>query len=316
MARSLLAVRRMKLHLALIALAGCQIFPEQKPNGQLNLAIFTWEDDTSVPIENAAQGGATTTISAQLPAGRTFSSVTSSHPEVAAFSMGQFGVNVTTGLAGDSDLSLLDASGALIDRVTVHVVPTATLDYKRPWTGATPQILAGAVQEFQVTTLDASGKVTEGTGSVTFSWSGSIREATDDELLAAAEMGEASIVTVGDSKTMIGQVGSGTIAASCPSAEASLDVSIVPVSAITSVVLHDLGSSNGQVKVEAIASTADGPVYGAHCAWTSGGQAVGGGSIIRSLLDPPGEQLELYPQQRTNLTCTIGSASATITITP
>jgi hypothetical protein len=221
-------------------------------------------------------------------------------------------VQLVSGVPGSAEVRVSDSSGREIDRLTLTVARSASIDLHRGWTVDGPTILVGRPLLYQARVLDATGAPVVGCGGVRFDYAGA----------AGGEAPEAP-VCVGDQ--LVGRsVGDGAVNLSVDGAQLSFPVQVVSEQAITAVQFDparlDIGpDSVAKMTYRILAGTA--PVYGASCAWTmSPGDALvfadgppdaldsdGAGSLVDI---GPGDQ----PADPVELSCTAGDRSATALI--
>ena len=296
---------------ALLA-AGCGI--GGKSEGQLGHASFAWEEcflGCSVADNPMAAGGAHAEISVSLANGFSFNQVRSSNPSVATAGIGgSSGLNLvlTSASPGQTQIQLIDNSGKLVDQVTVTVTQTAKLTIAQGWNGAAPIVAEGATETFHVTTVDANNHTLIGTGSVTFD--------------VASPLQHQDSLVFGDSVAFSGQAGAGTITAHAPAASVVQPVTIVPLSALTSlsatVKPNTIDSVGVHGNVTVVANSTSGAVYGVHCAWSIADPSVmlQSESTTGTLDSAPlsTTQLLLTKPGTFNATCTSGAVSTTVTL--
>ncbi len=303
------------------AAAGCGgIFTDHSTPGALDRVSFGYVcvfGCESVANNAMAAGGAQTTIGVTFlnGGGGSFAAVGSTNPAVASFSLGNPGVHAVSGVAGTTTLQLLDSSNALIDSTTITVADSATLAFPAPWAGAGPVVLVGATTVFHVTTEDAHGNTTIGTGSVQFALSGPIVSTIDP------------VLGTGDEVAFIGNAvpspTAATITATAPSATATLNATIVPISDIATLTATEEtaspdGNGNETVTVLVTPNSSAGPVYGAPCSWAPSSSAVQiQNQAVNDLGHAPGSltQLLITKHGASSAVCTIGGATATFNIT-
>jgi hypothetical protein len=296
-----------------VAVTGCV----SRTGGQLGHASFSYEEclfGCATSDSSLAAGGAHASINVTLKTGYSFSAVRSTNTGVASFTIGSdlsgTTINAVSGLPGTTQLQLVDPNGALVDQTAITVEPTAQLKVTQGWTGAVPLVLAGSGQYFHVTTTDAGGHTTIGTGSVSFTLAGTLSPAYD---LGAG----------GDSFSFVGTPGSGSVIATTPSgANARLDVTVIPQSAIVKLGTTQHGnttdSSGTYATVDVTAYAAGGSVYGAQCNWTTSDPSVtvrnqSVGSLERAAITTT--QLGLAKPGAFVATCTIGALATTVQLT-
>jgi hypothetical protein len=296
-----------------VAVSGCV----SRTGGQLGHASFSYEEclfGCATSDNNLAAGGARASINVSLASGYSFAAVHSTNIAAATFTIGGdisgTTINAISGSPGSTLLQLLDGSGHLVDQTTINVEATATLAVTRGWSGAAPLILAGSPQSFHVTTTDAGGRTTIGTGSVAFSLLGTLSPT-------------ASIGLGGDSFGFEGSPGSGSVIATTQSgASARLDVTVVPASAVISLNAtrhsNTTDSSGTYANVDITAYSPSGPVYGAQCSWTASDPSVTVRSqSVASLEHAPmaTTQLSLGRPGTFVATCSVGTLSTSVQLT-
>ncbi len=291
--------------------SGCGI--GGKSEGQLGHASFAWTEcflGCSVTDNPMAAGGAHAEISVSLAPGYSFNQVRSSNPGVATAAVGGasgLDLVVDSGSPGQTELQLVDAGGTLVDQVTVTVTQTAKLALTQGWSGAAPLVLEGSTQTFHVTTVDANNHTLIGTGSVAFDVSDPLQHA--------------DAIVFGDTYAFSGHAGSGTITARAPATTLVQPVTVVPLSAITSVTAtvgaNTTDSTGVYANVDVVAATATGAVYGAPCGWSIGDTSVVVQSQATASLESPAKsttKLKLGAVGSFTATCTVGAVSTTVTL--
>ncbi|MGZ3427199.1 MAG: hypothetical protein ACXVCV_11155 [Polyangia bacterium] len=284
-----------------------------RSEGQLGHASFAWEEcllGCSVTDNPMADGGARGQIKVSLANGYSFNQVRSSNNAVATVALaGTNGLDIVVNSAapGQTQVQLVDATGKLVDQVTVTVTQTAKLTITKGWAGSAPVVLEGSTQTFHVTTADANNHTLIGTGSVTF-------ELTDPLLHADA-------VVFGDSLAFTGHAGAGTITARSPAVTLVQPVTVVPLAALSSlsgtVQANTTDSTGVYANVDVVADTANGPVYGAPCGWTVNDASVVMQSQATATLEGPAKsttRFKLGNPGTFSATCAIGAVSTTVTL--
>jgi len=284
-----------------------------RSEGQLGHASFAWEEclfGCSVTDNPMAAGNAHAQISVSLASGYTFNQVRSSNTAVATAAIG--GTNglslvLNSGSPGQTQLQLIDATGKLVEQVTVTVTQTAKLSTTQGWTGVAPLVLEGSTQTFHVTTLDANNHTLIGTGSVAF-------DITDP-------LQQADTITFGDSYAFSGHAGSGTITAHSPAVTVVQPVTVVPLAALTSLTgvvnANSTDSSGVYANVDVVAHSDTGDVYGAPCGWTVNDQSVTVQSQSTTSLEAPARattRFKLALPGTFSATCAIGAVSTTVSL--
>src|SRR5689334_9936119 len=247
--------------LAMLA-SGCL----NRTTGQLGHASFSYEQcgfGCDVSDNALAAGGAHASISVNLDPGYRFTQARSTNSSVATFTVASSGeVDVVSGAPGTTQLQLIDDGGHLVDQVTVTVAATARLAYSNAAPGGAVHVMQGATESFHVTTEDAHGKTTIGTGSVTFAFQGPLHAAI--------------ALVAGDTQAFSGDTpGAAVVTASVggvqPKVSASLPVQIVAPADIVRldavVQPNSVDGADVYANVDVIASDAAGAVYGASCQW-------------------------------------------------
>jgi hypothetical protein len=285
-----------------------------RSEGQLGHASFAWQEcllGCSVTDNPMAAGGARGEIGVSLASGYSFNQVRSSNSAVASVALaGSNGLDIVINSAapGQTQVQLVDVGGKVVDQVTVTVTQTAKLATTQGWTGAAPLVLEGSTQTLHVTTVDANNHTLIGTGSVTFE--------------ATAPLAHSDQLVFGDSFAFTGVAGAGTITARAPATTLVQPVTVVPLTAITSlsatVKPNTTDSAGVHGNVVVTANTTAGAVYGAHCTWMIDDPSV----ILQS--ESSTNTLESAPQSTSlfvlnnagtfHATCTTGAVSTTVTL--
>ena len=274
--------------------------------GASRKACFAWNSFTPMTVAMAAGSKSEITVVTHS----TVAAVSSTQPTVATVSLLNGTVQVTGGQPGSTDLVLLDSSNTEIDRTTLQVVSTEGLEPKVGSQASPVLVLEHTTQTFQVATLGPGGVHTVGVGAVHFSLSGTAHQAFT------------IIGPVGDAVAFIGDVGDGSIVATADQATAQLDVRFVPVTALTSLSaqlasLQPNGDGTAQAHVAVTPMTAQGPLYGTSCSWTTSDPSIHVLNPGVDLLDgPPGVEADFTLSHPGNfsVTCSLGSQSATAAI--
>jgi hypothetical protein len=291
------------------ALAGCH---GTQTAGQLGHVDFSWNECfAGCPLDSRAMaaGGAGASIGITVDPGLHVSTVRSSDPGVATFTLEANNglVDVQSGHAGQAQLQLLDGSGGLVDQATVTVADSATLGTQRGWSGARPVVLAGATEIFHVTTLDAHQQTLVGTGAVHFTLN--------------APLTKALSVIFGDGIAFSGTPGVGSAVATSPAATTTLEVEVVDASAVDGIALAKAGAVVSDVvtsrqDVTIVAKRGADAVYGADCAWTFSDPSASAQSIALNGLEQPAQATSriTFTNSPLTATCTIGHTTQTIAI--
>jgi hypothetical protein len=289
--------------------------------GQKGVASFAYraspgcEDGCDLERNYVAADGAHQLLAVS---GATFASVTSSAPNIASFAVASGDVMETTGMAGDADLTLLDAGGAVVDRVTVHVASVATLDFTHGWVGNGPIILEGVpITLAPVTKHDSLVRVLLGTDGVHFTVSGTLTS-----LGAPPPSDPNAPGNIIESLVVQGTRGSGDVVGANGGQSFDLPFTVVQVADLTDLKafasLPYLGQGGATVDtpVSWTAATAAGLVYGTSCAWTVSDPSV----LIVPVQSPT--RLDLAPTGQVTFrmskpgdftaTCTLGRIVVTI----
>ena len=159
--------------------------------------------------------------------GVTFASAKVADPTIATITYKGSGlsIDVVSGIAGTTTLSLLDGAGAELDSVPLIVKPTTKLTVDRGWgQAAGPTVIAGTKQELHFTTLNGS-EVLVGSGAVKFTATGTVKLDT----LGANSDSAAFIATTGTGTVVADAAGGGhlevTVTAIDPTKVTTIDVS-------------------------------------------------------------------------------------------
>ena len=218
---------------------------------------------SDVPLSRPmAAGGALTSVGVCTDKGPAIARVVSTNQAVVSASKTSSGdeFDLVTGAAGQSDLVAYDAADAEIGRVTLTVADTTELLVEHGWPGTSAAILAGQTLAMHATT-QRDGETLVGVGAVKFSTTGSVH---------LTQPGSAFLL--GDVAWFRGQAGIGSVVASCPSARATVPITVVDPSAITRLApsrtaLRFGANEGGLLSVSVFAGTQE--VYVAVCTWTS-----------------------------------------------
>jgi hypothetical protein len=251
--------------------------------------------------------------------GADFATADSSAPAIATFSKTSNGVEAVTGMPGDAELILRDAANAEIDRVTVHVVAAATLEFTRGWQGAGPIILENLpITIAPVTKRDGSIRILLGTGAVHFTLTGPLMSLG----VPPPNYPEAPGSVI-ESLLIQGTAGSANLHGQNGAQSFDLPVTVAA--------LADLNKISGSISsaflgeaaiVEAVVqytvSTPAGAVFGPKCAWSVSDPSV----RIKSEL--PNDRLDHSPSGATTFTfaksgqftatCTVGRLMLPVTL--
>ncbi len=234
--------------------------------------------------------------------------VESTNPAVAAFALGSGGLIVaTTGVAGSADLELLDAQSHVVDSVTVEVGSAASVQFVD--TVSPVQVIAAGsavAYMFDVAAFDSSGN----------------RLVTDPSRFVLTATGALS-VSSDDTGSFVESfaTGSATVTATLDDRSATLEVDSVTLADVTSIVVNDgptYEAFDDQWDVWFTPMTAVGPVLGAGCTWQLSNPAAQ--VVFDTVADSENETnlteltVALPPPVNVTATCTIGSASMTVTL--
>ena len=300
--------------------AGPQQPPPQQPQPPLCKPgfgyIFASSSDLATPM---VAGGASANIAACIDPGLPdIAKVYVSSPAVATIDRPTLSGNFVTfgivsGVAGDTDLALLDAAGNQLARTTLHVADATELAVDRGWgTDPAPTLLDGGVSVLHVTTRRGADTLV-GVGAVHYAFAGGVESATYDDALSGSE---------GDAVYFRAHAGGGTITASCPSASVQVPIAVVEPSALTEVrastsSLHIAAGGEGTVYVGAFAGAT--PVYDVRCYWFSQPWRLAAEPDRVSSRGLGGEAGYWYritgPQGSYTLTCMVPGGSTTLSVT-
>ena len=284
------------------SLAGCALHGEGAGVGTPTLQFDNCSSDCGLDQNGVAAGGAHTTI--LVNGGVRFVGARSSDPAVALFTAdGDGKIDVESGVPGTATLQLVDAAGHVVASGVVSVVPTATLRPNQGWTGAVPIVLEGTAMTFHVTTLGADGKITKGDGSVSFALGGTLQPTV--------------ALVDGDAIAFTGSAGTGTIDASCPNADLSQTIDVVPASAVTALQMSELVQPNDQAVVTVVPQSAGGPVYTGGCDWKVSDTSVTLDADVTPRLDLGAGEVAVFNLNRAGsftISCTAAGQTASVTV--
>jgi hypothetical protein len=261
------------------------------------------EDGCDLDRNAVVSDGATQLL---LVTGADFGQVSSSAPEIASFMKTADGVVATTGMAGDVDLILQDASAGEVDRVTLHIVAAAKLKYTAGWGSAAGPILLENVPITMapVQKEDSNLRILFGHGAVRFTGSAI-------STIAATSMPDDIQETI----VLEGPAGAANLNLANGSQSVDIPIQIVSISGLSKLTLdlHGtfLGSSGTTVDspVDVTVSSPDGPVYGASCAWSVSDPSV------QIVVTQTTDHLALAPTGNVTFKMTrVGSFTATCTL--
>jgi hypothetical protein len=292
------------LFLALtVGLGGCALHGTDSGTGTPTLQFDNCSSDCGLDQNGVAAGGAHTTI--LVNGGVHFLSASSSNPSVAKFTADGAGkVDVESGVAGSAELSLLDAANHVVATGVVTVVPTAQLRPNRGWSGTAPLVLEGESMTFHVTTLDSSGKITKGDGSVSFALSGTLKPTV--------------AVVDGDAIAFTGTSGAGTIDATCPDTTLSQAITVVPASAITALNMTQQLQPNDQAVITVVPQSSGGPVYSGGCDWQVSDPSVTLDTDVTPRLDLGAGEVAIFNVNRPGtytVSCTVAGQTQSVSVT-
>ena len=249
--------------------AGSEPQPQPQPEPPVcSTAGFRYLAASSLDLATPmVAGGAFTDITSCVPLPG-IANVSVSSPAVAMVSkpIGPadyliFGVE--SGVAGDTDVVLLDAAGNALTKTTLHVANATELAVDRGWgTDPAPTLLDGGVSVLHVTTLRGADTLV-GIGAVHFAFDGAVECTSSDNALSDA---------YGDVVYFRAHAGGGTITASCPGASVQVPIAVVEPSALTELrastsSIHIAADQEGAVRIGAFAGAT--PVYDVRCFWCS-----------------------------------------------
>jgi hypothetical protein len=247
-----------------------------------------------------AAGGAHTTISVRSH----FTEVRSSDDTIVQFVPNGAKIEAFTGVPGTATLEIVGTSGEVVHRPVV-VEAAAKLDIKRLNAPTGPvRVLEGTPQIFHVITTAADGQVTRGDGAVQFDLSGTLAVAL--------------VPVDGDAIAFTGTPGQGRVVASCPSATASQDVTVVATADISSLSSNVTAQADGTALAFVGALSADGPVYAGACVWSGMAPSVKLADQVPASIDFAPTSLSTFVLDRPGsytATCTMAGRSATVTLT-
>ncbi|MCU1277883.1 MAG: hypothetical protein JWM53_1429 [bacterium] len=286
-----------------IALSGCALHGTGSgSSASPSLQFDNCSSGCGLDENGVAAGGGHTAII--VNGGVRFSSVTSSNPAVATFTRDGSGkIDVESGVPGTTQLSVLDGAGHVILGGTVTVVATAQLRANRGWSGAVPIVLEGEPMTFHVTTLDGSGKITKGDGSVNFALGGTLQPTV--------------ALVDGDAIAFTGSAGAGSIDATCTSATLTQAITVVPASAITSLDMAQQLQANDQAVVTVVPQSSGGPVYTGGCAWKVSDPSITLDADVTPRLDLGAGEVAVFNVNRAGsftISCTVAGQTATVDI--
>jgi hypothetical protein len=285
-----------------IGLGGCALHGSSSGSDSPTLQFDNCSSDCGLDQNGVAAGGAHTTI--LVNGGVHFVSASSSNPAVAKFTADGAGkVDVESGVAGTAGLQLLDASNHVVASGLVTVVATAQLRPNRGWTGPAPLVLEGETMTFHVTTLDASGKITKGDGSVNFALGGTIKPTV--------------ALVDGDAIAFTGTAGAGSIDASCPDTTLTQAVTIVPASAVSALNMTQLLQPNDQAVVTVVPQSAGGPVYTGGCMWSVSDPSVTLDTDVTPRLDLGAGEVAIFNINRAGtytIGCTVAGQTSSVVV--
>lgn len=291
-------MRTYSLALCMIV-AGCHFGGGSGSGGANNTFYFAnCGVDCSLTQHTVAAGGAHTTVDVN----GTFSSVSTSDPSIAVATKNGTSIEIISGNPGTTTLSIYDAGHRVIASSPLTVEATATL--KAKLATPSPIVLEGQPIVFHVTTLNARGEVTKGSGAVAFTLGGTLMP---------------DIVPVdGDAIGFVGAAGNGTISASCPSASLTQTFTIVPQSAISALDMSSTTQPNEQAIISVVPRSSAGGVYAGPCHWTTSDPSVTLASDIGPSLDLGPGTLSVFNLRRPGtftVTCSLAGLTSSVTLT-
>lgn len=296
-------MRILALSLTVATLAGCHI-GGSNGSGGAGSGMFWFANcgESCKPEDHpVAAGGAHTTINVT---GANFASVRSTNPSVATFTPNNQSVEVLSGQPGTTRLELLDGGGRLIADAELTVVATAKLTVDHGWKGQQPLVLEGQELAFHVTTLDAQGHITKGSGAVSFAFSGTV--------------GRAVLPVEGDAIGFVGTPGAGAITASCPDTTVTQPFTIVGLGEITLLAMTAQTLPDGTAIVTVVPQSAGGAVYGGPCDWHTSDPSVTLATDVGPALHLGPGTVSVFNLTRAgtfDLSCTLAGQTAMVTVT-
>jgi hypothetical protein len=206
--------------------------------------------DCGLDKHTVAAGGAFTLLDV---AGAMFTEARATNPAVAQAARNTDNqIEIISGAPGATEIEVLNY-GRVVASATLTVEATAKLVYDHAWSGAAPVILENTPQFLHVTTMNASGTPTKGSGAVSFSFAGTVTP---------------SVVQLdGDAIGFAGTAGDASITGSCPSTSVTVPLSFVPASAVTRIDIKAAAPVREQALVTIVPQSASGPVYTGSCQW-------------------------------------------------
>jgi hypothetical protein len=233
-----------------------------------------------------------------------FADVHSSDDTIVQFVPNGAKIEAFTGVPGTAVLEIVGNAGEVVHR-NVVVEAAATLDIKRVDPAAGPvRVLEGTPQIFHVITKAADGQVTRGDGAVQFALSGTLSVAL--------------VPVDGDAVAFSGTPGLGRVVASCPSATATQDVTVVAMAEVSSLTSSVTAQPDGTALVFVGALSADGAVYAGACSWSGMDPSVKLDAQVPASIDFSATSLSTFVLDRPGsytATCTMAGRSATMTLT-
>jgi hypothetical protein len=216
-------------------------------------------------------------------------------------------VEVTTGATGLFELVVSDPNGIFDHQVFYSIAPTG-LGIENAWT-TPPLVLTGSTQGAHAITTGPNGEILRGSGAVQFTFDGTITAAPQP----GSSPGVPALPTDVGSFTAV-NAGTGHIHAQVLDVVEEADVAVVDPSAITDLVLTDMGSEDGGFRVSAKMTANDTVVHGVECSWS--GDAT---SVDESSTNGLGNDTDVYvlsgPTGPFSATCTIpGGISRSIVL--
>ncbi|MDB4970492.1 MAG: hypothetical protein JWN44_6181 [Myxococcales bacterium] len=295
-------MRTLALGLTIAMLAGCHIGGGTgSGNGNVTFWFANCGETCKPEDHPVAAGGAHTTINVT---GAKFTTVRSSNPSVATFTNNNQSVEVISGSPGTTSLELLDGGNRIIASAEVSVEATARLAVDHGWKSGEPLVLEGQQMVFHVTTLDAQGRTTKGSGAVAFALGGTLARAV--------------LPLSGDAIGFVGTPGAGSIAASCPETTVTQPFTIVGLAEITAITMSAQTLPDDTAIVSVVPQSALGAVYGGPCDWQTSDPSVTLATDVGPALHLGPGTVSVFNLTRPGtftLSCTLAGQTAMVTVT-
>jgi hypothetical protein len=309
--------------LLLPALAFAQLGGDCGPRGQRGAAgnvIFSFVHSVTPIVPLASEGTMVDLLAEARSSGGCGSSsapyaqVVSTHPEVVTVThdSGSEVTHLVTGMPGTSDIQLLTADGQVVDSLTLEVVPIANLRFETPMQPV--RVLTGAPFTVTVSMVDARQRIIGGGfGRVQVVATAPLSTTHQDTFTGVEISGS------------IAGSGTGSITATSGGLQSSLGVSAAALADITSIApetgdLAPMYHAPDQSEILwLIPSSAAGPVYGPTCTWTIPSGVKLESNIAASDLTFAAHNYSYFKLPAENdfpVTCTIGTATVTVTLGP